>query len=225
MNNLQVDKVLNDDRLILRYHQLSISADFLSPRNRYRWQQATIRRELLAKAVGMTSSYRPIVIDATAGLGRDGFLLAILGCYVHLLERCSFLCDLLRDGLDRVARSDMANVVSRIQLICDDSVTYLRQLVNQPSTLHPDVVYLDPMFPKRQKRALARKEMQVLQALLPVEDDDANHNALLEVSRDIAVRRVVVKRPRFEQPLAGCQPSFSLLGRSNRFDVYCKSVS
>lgn len=53
------------------------------------------------------------------------------------------------------------------------------------------MVYLDPMFPHRQKSALVKKEMRVFQTLVGA-DDDAD--ALLAPARRLAKKRVVVKR-------------------------------
>ena len=43
-------------------------------------------KDLIAKAVGVKGAYRPTVIDATAGLGQDAFVLASYGCEVVMLE-------------------------------------------------------------------------------------------------------------------------------------------
>lgn len=61
----------------------------------------------------------------------------------------------------------------------------------------PDVVYLDPMYPHRQKSALVKKEMRVFQSLVG-NDDDAD--SLLIPAMTIAKRRVVVKRPNYASP-------------------------
>lgn len=218
MDNSSMYIVFNADRLILCHEKLSVSVDFLSVANRYRWRRATISSELLAKAVGMKADYRPVVVDATAGFGLDSFLLASLGCQVTLFERSFFLYQLLCDGFTRAVRSDMALVASRMQIVYGNSVHYLQQLENKQDVSLPDVIYLDPMFSPKRKKALAKKEMQLLQLLLPLDDD--NNKALLQVALNLAVKRVVVKRARLAEPLAGCSPSFSLYGRSNRFDVY-----
>ena len=62
--------------------------------------------QMIAKAVGVQSGVRPVVLDATAGLGRDAFVLATLGCEMTLIERQPLIAALLEDGLAR-ARSDL----------------------------------------------------------------------------------------------------------------------
>ena len=54
---------------------------------------------MLAKAVGLKKGACPDVIDCTAGLGRDAFVLASLGCRVVMLERVTVVHALLNDGL------------------------------------------------------------------------------------------------------------------------------
>lgn len=170
------------------------------------------RGELLTRAVGChKGTWR--VIDATAGLGRDAFLLAAHDCKVRLLEAHPLIHALLADGLRRAAtRDDLTPIVARMHLeradacqrLCDPAIT-------------TDAVYLDPMYPARRRRARAGREMQYFQALL---DQTADEDALLAAALSAARRRVVVKRPRKGRPLAGRVPDFSLTGRSTRFDVY-----
>jgi Protein of unknown function (DUF548). len=81
----------------------------------------------------------------------------------------------------------------------------------------PDVVYLDPMYPHRQKSALVKKEMRVFQSLVgPDEDADA----LLEPARRLAKKRIVVKRPDYAPPLAGVETQSAVVTKSHRFDIY-----
>lgn len=41
--------------------------------------------QMIAKAVGIAQGVRPRVLDATAGLGKDAFVLASLGCEMSLI--------------------------------------------------------------------------------------------------------------------------------------------
>ena len=43
--------------------------------------------QMIAKAVGVKAGVYPRVLDATAGLGKDAFVLATLGCHLQMLER------------------------------------------------------------------------------------------------------------------------------------------
>ena len=84
------------------------------------------------------------------------------------------------------------------------------------------MVYLDPMYPHRQKSALVKKEMRVFQSLVgPDEDADA----LLEPARRLAKKRIVVKRPDYAPPLAGIVTQAAVVTKSHRFDIYPPLVS
>jgi 16S rRNA (guanine1516-N2)-methyltransferase len=188
-----------------------IQVDFGSGGMRHRRRSG--QNELLGRAVGVGKRSGLRVMDATAGLGRDSFVLADLGCEVSMIERSQFVYALLRDGLRRAAGSGdpwLQRVCSRLHLMSGDSAQCLREH-------KPDVIYLDPMFPERKKSARAKKEMWLFQGLLG-EDTDAG--AVLEVALEQATYRVVVKRPIKAPPLGGRTPGFCLRGRSVRFDVH-----
>lgn len=173
------------------------------------------RRQPLARAVGLSGS-GVSVVDATAGLGRDSFLLASLGCTVTAVERSPVLGALLRDGIRRALTvPNAAEIIEhRLNLVLGDAKTVLAEMRGDSA---PDVVYLDPMFsPKTGASALAKKEMRVLRLLVGDDDDSAE---LLEVARRVAGRRVVVKRWLRGRPL-GDEPTMAYKGKIARYDVY-----
>lgn len=193
-----------------------IYADFVAGAVAHRYRFGGGRNQPLARAVGLRGGPPPSVIDATAGLGRDAFVLASLGCPVRLIERCPVTAALLRDGLRRASVDPSLGplVRERLSLTLADSISDLRELGD---TQRPEVVYLDPMYPHRQKTALAAKELRLLRQLAG-DDDDAPE--LLAAARACARRRVVVKRPRRAPALAGPPPSFQIIAPHTRFDVY-----
>lgn len=187
-----------------------VFVDFVHGPGARRWRDAT-RRQPLARAAGITRAGIE-VFDATAGLGRDASVLAALGCRVTAVERHPVLFALLEDGLLRAAAADDQRLrawVERITAVCADARALL-------ADARPEVVYLDPMFPARTKRALVKKEMQLFQALLGTDADTAD---LLTAARAAATRRVVVKRPAHAPPLAP-RPDHTVHGTRVRFDVY-----
>lgn len=189
--------------------------DFLTSKMRHRCQQASLRKELLAKAMGISPQKHPRIIDATAGWGRDAFILAYLGFEIIALERSNAVYTLLADALKRVKENGpeaLRRAAERVQLLHADACAYL-PACNPP----PDIVYLDPMFPIRQKSAAVKKEMVILQELV---GQDADTDRLFAEALACARQRVVVKRPRLANPLMDCPPHFTLNGRSSRFDVY-----
>jgi 16S rRNA (guanine1516-N2)-methyltransferase len=171
------------------------------------------RGQALPKAAGFTKGHTPTVVDATAGLGRDAFLLASLGAHITLLERSKEVHALLQDGLARAraAGGKFAEIVDRMTLIQGDAREVLRRLA-------PEVVLVDPMHPPRKNTALVKKEMRQLRELVG-EDPDALE--LMQAALASATRRVVLKWPLRADPLPGLRPaSHQILGQSTRYDVF-----
>jgi 16S rRNA (guanine1516-N2)-methyltransferase len=179
-----------------------------------RRRQGNRRTHPLARAVGRKQPL-PRIVDATAGLGRDAYVLASLGYEVVAVERCAILHAMLANGLARAAAEigGGSGASKRLRLVARDGRDYLRNL---PREQLPDVVYMDPMFPSRGKAALVKKELQFLQRLLGAE---ADAESLFEVAMSVATRRVVVKRPVKAPPLAA-GPNYQVRGGRVRWDVY-----
>ncbi len=182
-----------------------LRVDFAAAKIQHRAGDA-LHRQHLPRAVGAKGK----VVDATAGLGRDAFLLASAGHAVWLRERDPVIYALLADGLRRAAAEpDLASIIDRMKLSFGDFRAW-----RAPALL--DVVYLDPMFPAPGKRARGKKEMVYTRQIAA----DNDHGGLLDAGLRMARRRVVVKRPRREGFLDGLEPAFSYTGRLVRFDVY-----
>lgn len=172
--------------------------------------------QMIARAVGIQPGIRPLVLDATAGLGRDAFVLAQLGCDVTLIERQPLVHALLADGMRRgLADPEVAAIMERMHLLDGDAIALMQTWTAAP----PQVIYLDPMFPHRDKSSLVKKEMRIFRPLVG-DDDDAP--ALLQAALALATHRVVVKRPRKAPCVAGLQPGYALTGKSSRYDIYPK---
>ncbi|WP_241737587.1 class I SAM-dependent methyltransferase [Neptunicella marina] len=193
----------------------AVQVDFASDAMNYRRQHGGGKKEAVAKAVGIKTSQRPSILDCTAGLGRDAFVLASLGCQVKMIERSNVVAALLDDGLQRAAsHPDLMHwLPQHMQLLTGTAVMVMQQWQGD----NPDVVYLDPMFPHRKKAALVKKEMRLFQQLLgPDEDADA----LLPPALALAAKRVVVKRPAGAPHLNQQKPQIEMAGKANRFDIY-----
>jgi 16S rRNA (guanine1516-N2)-methyltransferase len=178
------------------------------------------RRSLLGRAIGIKGQ-APRVVDATAGLGRDSMVLALLRCEVTAIERNGVVFALLEDGLQR-ATSDgvLSEAAGRIHLVQADGVEYLGQLDEAP-----EVVYLDPMFPPRKKSALPGRELQALTRVVG-HGRVREAEALLAAALASGARRVVVKRGDDGAVLAtpdGEGSDVQFTGRTMRFDVYLRS--
>jgi len=194
--------------LELFYHkaiQGKLHVDFQSASLIYRKQHGGGIKQPLARAVGIKANTRPAILDATAGLGIDSHLLACFGCKVRMIERSPFLAALLEDGLKRVQADNP-------RLLHGESTV----LIAKPENI-VDTIYLDPMYPHRNKSALNKQEMRIIRELV---GDDNDADKVFLTALDYAKNRVVVKRPKGAPLLCDKQPSHVIKMRNSRFDVY-----
>ena len=193
-----------------------VFVDFVGGKAGHRRKFGGGKGQDIAKAVGLNKGAKPSVVDATGGLGRDGFVLASLGCTVTLIERSPVIAALLNDGLKR-ARADagIGEIASRMSLINGDSKTVMESLAAENTKA--DVVYLDPMFPHREKSALVKKEMRLFQDLL---GNDPDSDQLLEPALKLAEYRVAIKRPKGAPDLDLKEPTYRLEGKACRYDIH-----
>lgn len=172
------------------------------------------REDILARAITKNKKEVLNILDVTAGLGRDAFLLASIGHQLTLIERHPVLAAMLSVAISRAKKSG-SQITDRMTFIFDDSEHYLSMLSEKP-----DVIYIDPMFPERTKSSLVKKDMQTLQQLVGAHDD----SGLLTQALQKAQRRVVVKRPAKGEYLDGRVPTFQLMSKTHRFDIYCPEL-
>ncbi|WP_236596637.1 class I SAM-dependent methyltransferase [Pseudoalteromonas sp. GCY] len=196
----------------------AIRVDFVTGAVAHRRKFGGGKGQAIAKAVGLNKGAVPTVLDATAGLGRDAFVLASMGCKVVLHERNPVVAALLYDGLQRAYQDAEIGewVQSTMRLEFGSSHDLLEQ-----AGWRPDVVYLDPMFPHREKSAQVKKEMRVFQDLV---GNDLDADALLPFALQLATKRVVVKRPDYAGFLNDKTPSMQIKTKKNRFDVYVNAA-
>jgi 16S rRNA (guanine1516-N2)-methyltransferase len=198
----------------------AIRIDFASGANAHRRHFGGGNGQTIAKAVGISGSFKPSVFDLTAGLGSDAFVLASLGCAVTLFERQPVIAALLRDAIARASAdedSELRHIMRRFSLRACDAIDALEASVEQNK---PDVIFIDPMFPERKKSAQVKKEMQAFQNIVGSDDDSVK---LLQGAIKSARHRVVVKRPSSAAFLGNLSPTYSLKGKSTRFDIFALS--
>ena len=190
----------------------STHVDFADAKLNYRVQDKG-KTQNIAKAVGLKGSVLPSVLDATAGLGKDAYLLASMGCELAMLERSPIVYKLLVDGIERAAKESQTirQRIARMHLRNDDF------LQSEGVMDKYDVVYLDPMFPVRSKSAKVKKEMFALQKLLGSDDESLDW---LGKARTLAKKRIVVKRAKLSSFLGGEKPDINFKVSSSRYDVY-----
>lgn len=190
-----------------------IVVDFVGGAVGHRFRFGGGRGQALPKAAGFTKGRTPTVIDATAGLGRDAFLLASLGAEVTLIERSPIIHAALKAGLERAEEAGLPfiEIAQRMTLLSGDSKDLL-------PTLSADVVLIDPMHPPRGSTALVKKEMRDIREIVGADDDSRE---LLLTALKVAKKRVVLKWPTKAKSMNGVQePSHQIVGKSTRYDVF-----
>jgi len=190
-----------------------LSIDFTSGAVAHRLRFGGGRGQDLPKAVGLKKGANPHVVDATAGLGRDAFLLASLGARVTLIERSARMHCLLEAALEKARKSEFSEIAARMELLFGDAKALL-------PALSPEVVLVDPMHPPRGNTALVKQEMRQLREIVGA---DTDAQALVSVALATARRRVVLKWPRKAALPDGLpKPSHQILGKSTRYDVWMR---
>ena len=189
---------------------LSYQGDFENMLHRV--TNGRLQHEMLAKAV-KTDQENLKAIDATAGMGEDSLLLAACGYQVTLYEQNPVIAILLKDALRRAKKNTvLKDIVSRMQLVEGDSIEHLNKRLDPV-----DVIYLDPMFPGRQKSGLINKKLQLIQKLEP---PCSKETALFDAAMAAQPSKIIAKRPLKSPYLDERVPSYSLKGKAIRYDCY-----
>ncbi|WP_367679903.1 class I SAM-dependent methyltransferase [Buchnera aphidicola] len=209
--------IINPLRIELKHRYFSnlgtICVDFNKKSISYRANLATRNSEAIAKAVGLKKNYFPFIIDATAGLGQDAFILSKLGCKVHMFERNPIVALLLFDGLKRAYNNLKFGSWLKKRLFFSYSSSFRMKKI---LLKRPDVIYLDPMFAIK-KKALSKKEMNLLKFFVGKDSDAID---LLNFSFSYAKHRIVIKRPRSLPPFFSKKVINSIITNKYRFDIY-----
>lgn len=192
----------------LNPRQRGLQVDFSSAEMRRRI--AAGRQQPLAKACGLHKHPGARIVDATAGLGRDGWCLASLGAQMRWYERHPVIFAMLRDALS-YASPDTA---SRVELLHDDGL--------QLNAGDADAIFLDPMFPDTGRRAAPALEMQIMQLLV---GPDLDAERLWQRAMDSGARRVVLKRPPRGAKVRVAKPDLSFGGGRVVYDVYLRPTA
>lgn len=195
-----------------------VRVDFVAGKNAHRRQFGGGRKQPLARALGIGRQPVHDVVDATAGLGADAFVMATLGLNVTLLEQSAILAVLLNQAInDSYGEPGTVAITQRMTVIQTNAIDWLTRQ-KQPVA---DVIYLDPMYPARGKSARVKKGMQLLHRLV---GPDLQGEELLTVAVQKARKRVVVKRPADTKPLlpdtADLPARHEIRSPNTRYDLY-----
>lgn len=193
----------------------------------YRLTPKRILHEPLAKVIEKGTW----VFDAMGGLAKDALMLALMECKVWSCEPHPLVYGLVQDGLRRIKKnptwSSILSDSNQLRFFNVDAMSKLNEFLQCDVTQRPDIIYLDPMFPSKQKTSISKKEIQWLQQIhahTPNMYPDYNVSApdvVFDCSLKVARKRVIVKRPLRAPPLVDLPaPMFSKSFQSARFDVY-----
>lgn len=179
--------------------------------NFLKWNKEGKRNNLIKTMRGLPR--QSVIIDATAGFGKDALVFSSLVKKVILIERVPWMSSLLEDGIKN-SKELLPNLMNT-KLFCSDSKEYLSGLKSKP-----DAIYIDPIFGNKSK-SKAKSEVQALRDLTI----QTKEEELLVLALKKAKNRVVVKRHRKTKNLAGLKPTYSLKGRVIRYDIYSLKLS
>lgn len=204
--------VFSEEGVSLEQDGLSMMPDFSHVADRIKGGK--LAHEMLVKAAKFKDAVPPLRgIDATAGLGEDGMILAAAGFEMTLYEYNPVIALLLKDALRRAAKNpQLAETVARMKVCEGDSIAAMKEL-----DYKPQIVLLDPMFPKRDKSGLIKKKFQLLQQ---IESPCSTEQELLTAALSVAGRKVIIKRPLKGPYLGEVKPDYSLTGKAIRYDCH-----
>ncbi|MEY8098489.1 class I SAM-dependent methyltransferase [Falsihalocynthiibacter sp. S25ZX9] len=190
-----------------------LRVDFVNGSVAHRLRFGGGRGQDLAKAMGLRAGKTPMIIDATAGLGRDSFLLASLGAQVTMIERSEKMHALLTDGMERAASEggQLREIIGRMTLMKGDAKDLIPELSGE-------AILIDPMHPERKNSALVKQDLRQVREIVGTDDDAAD---LVRLAIKHARKRVVLKWPAKADPIEGVQAcSHQIRGKTTRYDVF-----
>jgi len=190
-----------------------LKCSFVEGRILHRLKYGKGRGQNLARAVGMKFNKNRKIIDATAGLGYDSFILASLGAKVTLIERSEKMYEILQNGINEgiLFGGEVEKIIKRMELLFGDSKDILPKL-------SPEVIMIDTMYKDRKKTALVKNNMRLVREIV---GPDSDYIELVKVALNCAKNRVVLKQPRYADPIKEIKKcSHQILGKTIRYDVY-----
>ena len=84
--------------------------------------------------------------------------------------------------------------------------------------LTPEVIMIDTMYKDRKKTALVKNNMRLVREIV---GPDSDYIELLKVAINCAKNRVVLKQPRYAEPIKEIRKcSHQILGKTIRYDIF-----
>ncbi len=185
---------------------IGIEIDRILERHLEFFRKSSVQKELFARAIGIKGSFKPRVVDLTAGLLGDSLLFLAAGCEVTAVERNPLIAFLIQSALKNARHP----LLEKFSFFEGEAQETLR------SSPEADVIFFDPMFEDANHKSSPKKEMRIFRTLL---SGDADAEEVLTLALGSGIKRVVVKRPRLSRELLNLKP-VRMEGKSTRYDIY-----
>ena len=106
---------------------------------------------------------------------------------------------------------EIKNIINRMDLLMGDSKDILPKL-------SPEIIMIDTMYKDRKKTALVKNNMRLVREIV---GPDSDYVELLKVALNCAKNRVVLKQPRYANPIKEIRKcSHQILGKTIRYDIF-----
>lgn len=173
-----------------------------------------VENSALLKACRINGNEKIKLLDCTAGLVKDTFVLASNGYSVIAIEKNKTIFNLIDNAVKIGTKNEyIKKVLDRIKFLNMDSIDFLEN-----SEEKFDCIYLDPMFEESKKSRLVNKNMQIFHKLT----DNSDNKKLFNLAMEKVLKKVVVKRSLYGELLINKTPDFQIKEKTIRFDVYLK---
>jgi 16S rRNA (guanine1516-N2)-methyltransferase len=217
-----------DEKLTVSMGEQSYFCDFLSANYILEVKQNYSRSEsvysFLKTLSKSTGKKRLKILDMTAGFGRDLFKFVLAGHDVLAFEKDPLVFSLLQNGANRFFYSDELKHFKKefrlendfsLDLMYKDSTVFLNESILKLNTDTDkksfDLIYFDPMFEDKQKKAAPKKHMQIIKkSLLDSSENIQKEDVILNCLKISKV--VVLKSSKYEGKKIKPKKTFSFKG-------------
>jgi|GEM_PF-1741197 len=217
-----------DKKLTVFMDDQSYSCDFLNPSYILEVKQNYSRSESVysfLKSLSKGASKKRLkILDLTAGFGRDLFKFVLAGHEVVAFENDPLVYSLLKDGSNRFFSSDKLNLFKKefrlerdfsLDLKYKDSTLFLEESVLNKSEDADekmfDLIYYDPMFEDKQKKAAPKKHMQIIKKTLLESSEKVQKEDVIQKCLKLS-KTVVLKSSKYESEKIKAKKIFSFKG-------------
>lgn len=198
----------------LSFHELNegqhVSFDFVSKLKYHALQQYSLKKEPLARALGLSKNPETTVLDGTAGTGKDAMLMLSYGARIESMERNPFIYLLLKDALKRLSESELADQYEPNYTIQFGPCQKLNREQCQGK-----VFFYDPMFPALRNKSKSKKEMELFKNLTGGDEDI---ESVFLWAKEQPFSKIVFKQSVHDKPLG--KPTASFKGKSVQYHMY-----